>query len=135
MTDERLPDEILRDMQSLIDFLGAHPELPLPKSFDFAVYELGVEDLDLAKTIAKALGTFDKETAERFFSLIKRFGRVSLRFVFYRDNVCTKRVIGTKQVTEMVPAPGAKMVERTVETEIVEWNCPSLLADDEASTA
>ena len=130
MTDNR--DELLRDMQSLINFLGAHPELPLPSAFALSVYDLGDETLDRAKEIAKSLGTFEKETDELFITLVKHFGQVSLRFVFYRRNVCVKRVVGTKTKTIRVPAAGtpkAEMVDKVVETEIVEWDCPTLLGE------
>ncbi len=133
MTDKTAA--LVRDLQSLIDFLGAHPELPLPPTFDFAVYELGSEDLALARTIAKALGTFDKDVGDSIFTLKKRFGKVQLRFIFHRDSVCTRRVVGKKMETKMVPEAGAKMVPQVVETEIVEWDCPSLLDGDEAPSA
>ncbi len=125
--------DLIRDLQSLINFLGAHPELPLPKKYDFNIYEFGIEDLALARTIAKALGTFDKDIGTSLFVLKKRFGKVSLRFVFHRNNVCTRRVIGTKSETKLVPEADAQMVEKVVETEIVEWDCPSLLGDQAAS--
>ncbi len=133
MTEENAA--LVRNLQSLIDFLGAHPELPLPKSFDFNVYDFAAEDLDCAKNIAKSLGTFDKDTNDAFFVLKKRFGKVNLRFVFSRGAVCTRRVVGTQTETKMVPEAGAKMVEKVVETEIVEWDCPSLLDETDEATA
>ncbi len=133
MTDKNAA--LVRDLQSLIDFLGAHPELPLPETFDFAVYELGVEDLALARTIAKALGTFDKDINDSLFTLKKRFGKVVLRFVFHRDSVCARRVIGKQTETKMVPETGTRMVPQVVETEIVEWDCPSLLDETDEAVA
>ena len=133
MSDER--NTFLRDMQSLIDFLGAHPELPLPDSFAISVYNLGTESLNRAKEIAKSLGTFEKSVNNQFLDLTKTFGQVSIRFVFYRHNVCTKRVIGTKTETKMVPAPSAPMVEKVVKTEVVEWDCPTLLGETDEATA
>ncbi len=35
----------------------------------------------------------------------------------------------------MVPETGAKMVEKVVETEIVEWDCPSLLDETDEANA
>lgn len=134
MTDNR--DELLRDMQSLIDFLGAHPELPLPDDLTISVYGIGAETLDRAKELAKSLGTFEKEIDDPFFALVKRFGKVSLRFVFYRQSVCIKRVVGTKTDIIRVPAEGApkvEMIDKVVETEIVEWDCPSLLGETDSA--
>ncbi len=125
----------VRDLQSLVNFLGAHPELPLPSFFDFNIYDLGDEDLALARTIAKAFGTFDKDIGDSIFTLKKRFGTVALRFVFHRDSVCTRRVLGKKTETKMVPEAGTRMVEKVVETEIVEWDCPSLLDETDEATA
>ncbi len=34
----------------------------------------------------------------------------------------------------MVPEAGAKMTPQVVETEIVEWDCPSLLDETDAAT-
>ncbi len=133
MTEENAA--LIRDLQSLIDFLGAHPELPLPKSFDFNVYDFAAEDLNCVKDVAKSLGTFDKDIRDRLFVLKKLFGKVSLRFVFYRDSVCAKRVVGKQTETKMVPEAGAKMVPQVVETEIVEWDCPSLLDETDEATA
>ena len=137
MPDNRSDDTLLRDMQSLIDFLYAHPELPLPTSFDLTVTNVGGETLDRAKEIAKSLGTFEKNINGSFFDLVKKFGQVELRFVFYRHNICSRRVIGTKTENVKVPAPDAptvEMVDKVVETEIVEWDCPSLLDDDAAKS-
>ncbi|KKM80227.1 hypothetical protein LCGC14_1342100 [marine sediment metagenome] len=126
-----MQDGILRDLQELIDFLGAHPELPMPKNIEIGVYDFKKEDIETAGKIAQGLKTFEKDIDDTFFRLIKRFGDVSLRYVFYRSAVCTKRVVGTKTETKMVPASNTPMVEKEIETEIIEWDCPTLLEGDQ----
>ena len=122
-----MQDDILRDLQGLIDFLGTHPELPRPTGVGIGVYDFVKENLEEAQKVARSLGNFTKDTDETFFRLTKTFGKVSIKYVFYRQDICTKRVIGTKKKTIIVPHPDAKMVEKEVETEIIEWDCPSLL--------
>lgn len=122
-----MQNDILIDLQRLIDFLGAHPELPMPTHIEIGVYDFKEEDLETAKKIAKSLKIFTKDIDESFFRLIKSFGKVTIKYVFYRNAVCTKKVIGTKKETKLIPHPDALMIEREVETEIIEWNCSSLL--------
>ena len=125
-----MQDDILRDLQELIDFLDAHPELLRPSNIEIGVYDFPKEDIETAGKIAQALKTFEKDTDETFFRLVKKFGNVSIKYVFYRSAVCTKRVIGTKTETKMIPASDAPMIEKTIETEIIEWDCPALLEGD-----
>ena len=124
---KKMQDDILRDLQGLIDFLGAHPELPRPTEIQIGVYNFPIEDIETAGKIAQGLKTFEKNTDETFFRLIKKFGNVNIRYVFYRSAICTKRVVGTKKITKMVPASDTPMVEKEIEIEIVEWDCPALL--------
>ncbi len=128
---EKLPNDILRDLQSLINLLGAHPELPRPTSININIYDFEKEDLEEAQMVAKALGSFEKDIDDSFFRLIKTFGRVELSYIFFRDAVCTKTVVGIKKETKLVPHPDALMIEREVETDIIEWDCPSLLEGDQ----
>ncbi len=122
-----MQDDILGDLQSLINLLSAHPELPRPTRVEIGVYDFVKENLEEAQKVAKGLGNFTKDIDETFFRLTKTFGKVSIKYVFYRQDICIKRVIGTKKKTIMVPHPDAKMVEKEVEIEIIEWDCSSLL--------
>jgi len=57
---------------------------------------------------------------------------VALQVYAQRDLVCERIVVGTEQVTETVPDPEAlakvPTITQTVDREIVEWSCPSILA-------
>jgi hypothetical protein len=114
-------------LRAIADLYEQHPEIPLPwMNHD----NYAVDTKAHAKALARALGTFKKEGNDSYLHIIKKFGPIEAKFVFTRDSVCTKRVVGV----ETIPA---RFVEaHTVEArtqEIVEWDCPSLLVDEEKS--
>ena len=118
--------EFVTGLRALADWYELNPSIALPnKQITVASFPSG-ENLDTVKEIARALGTFDKETGD-LFSLKKGFGGITLKFLFYRHTVCTKRVVGTKMVRKMKPSMSTPMVEVEEEEEIVEWDCPPLL--------
>ncbi len=119
---------LTKDLRDLADFLDAHPNLERPYKPEFNIYSIvGGENLESASRIAKELGSFDKQVEGSLFKIAKTFGEVTLRYVFYRDYVCTSRVVGTEEVD--VPAQPAKeaVKARTTNIDIIEWDCPSLL--------
>lgn len=86
---------------------------------------------ELVQTVRRLGGRWDKdEKPDHWFGMTRQLGgRVSIYAYVAREQVCEKRVVGTKTV--LVPADDAPMVE--VEREIVEWVCPgSLLAETRA---
>ncbi len=128
---DAIQQNFVSGLREMADWYEAHPNIPTPK--DFSVYEFKSENKAAAQKVARALGTFDKKLDDTFLKLQRDFGGISLRFVFYRKLVCQRRVVGTKTVTERVPDPEAApppMVEVTKEREIVEWDCPPLLAPE-----
>ena len=54
------------------------------------------------------------------------FGEMKFTIHCERDQVCVKRVVGTKKVKKQVPIGGYE--EQEVDEEIVEWDCTPLLA-------
>lgn len=60
------------------------------------------------------------------------FEREGYRITVAREQVCTRRVVGTETVT--LPAVKAQP-ERTVEREVVEWDCQPVLAESERISA
>lgn len=122
-------EDFIAGLRQLADFYEEHPLLPLPDSPDFAVYYFGEpETHELAARIATQLGTFEKRADETLFRIEKSFGSIRLRFVFCRDKVCIRKVIGTKTVTKEIYPENFETQE--VEEEIVEWICPPLLASE-----
>lgn len=77
---------------------------------------------------AAALGGSRVKTADDDFIIIARqFGPVPVSVYGWRKSVCVRRVVGTR--TEHVPASEAIPAQpaRTVEREVVEWECPPIL--------
>jgi hypothetical protein len=79
-----------------------------------------------------------KEYSDNYFRCYLTFGidapKIIWRIVSERDDVCTKKIVGTKTVTKMV-APEGDWTEQEVTEDIVEWECHSLLKVGEADEA
>jgi hypothetical protein len=69
---------------------------------------------------AKTLGKAEKNHTGNWFELKRRFGPVLLEINTNRQNICERKVVGTREIEEkVIPA-------RT--EEIVEWECYDLLS-------
>lgn len=121
-TDPRA--ELIAGLRELIDFYQRRPNFPVPYRVWVSLY---ANDGDEFRTLAKALGgRRQKAASERFFTVERQLSEnVVITINGYRDQVCTRRQVGT--VTEMQPAPDAPMVE--VEVPVYTWECAdSILA-------
>jgi hypothetical protein len=132
----------LYDARSLLDFLEAHPELMPPHSTIDLYAGVWAHDHDdvlaFMGDAARAMAPCDKladETTGGDFHLVKEFGAHSLTLYTKRENVCTKRVVGTTvEEVEEYDADAQAIIDslpkttKMVEVEKVEWECPSLLA-------
>ena len=112
--------EYAQALRSLADFYDANPDVATPLPQIVNVYS--VEDTkEAASQIIEVLKPCRKEWDGGFLKITRDFDGVTLKFVFERSAVCTRRVIGHKTV------PSTYYPEHT--EEIVEWDCePSLLA-------
>ena len=110
-------------LRAIAAWFETHPEVPLPDSQRVDVASLNTKEE--AASVARALGACDKIYDGTLFRLERRFGGTTLRFLFWRDQVCERRVVSTKQVP-------ARLVPAHTE-EIVEWDCHPLLASDQAA--
>ena len=120
-------------LRLMADWYEAHPDMPAP--YNPSVLHFATENSDEVGKVARALGTFKKSGEDTFLRLTKQFGSLPLEFIFYRNRVCTPRVVGTKTVKVQKPAPGTvmpPMVEVEETHEVIEWDCPALLAGEEA---
>ena len=77
-------------------------------------------------------GKWDKREAQGVSWPEMVFEREGYSITVKREAVCTRRVVGTETVT--LPAVEAQP-ERTVEREIVEWDCEPVLAVDAVTAA
>lgn len=86
---------------------------------------------------ARMLAPCEKNYDTSDFELKKRFGPHTITVYTSRENVCTKRVVGTKQVERRTYTAEQQRVRDEMEAvtiledeEVVEWDCPpSLLGD------
>lgn len=120
--------EYARGLRLIADWYEAHPDMPIPYTGEICVF--GVKETrEEAARIAEALKPCRKEWAESFLKITRDFGGVTLKFVFNREAVCTRRVVRHKEIpAEFSPA-------RVVE--IVTWDCEPILqgAEEEATSA
>lgn len=130
MTDILLSEvqQFIQGLRELADFYERYQGTPLPPTYlrYFGIY--GDASPAQLVQIAKAPGATktEKEYSGRDFRLKKIFsGEVVLSFSLNREQVCSKRVTGTREVPETVIP--AKVVAAHTE-EIVEWDCHPLLS-------
>lgn len=117
----------VNSLRALADFYETAVDLPIPSDHVIAIYSFGEEESKhLVARIAKILRTYKKDYSTTFFDLYKFFGVIKLRFVFYRNNVCERRVVGTKTVIKRELPAGVQYVDRQVQEDIIEWDCPIL---------
>lgn len=120
--------EYAAGLRELADWIEAHPEVDTP-SREFTVYSLNTKQE--AADCLRALTPCKKEYKADNFFLSREFGPITLSFMFYRNAICTKRVIGTKEVgTQVIPSrfTPEEIIPAHTE-EIYEWDCgESLLA-------
>lgn len=141
----------LAGMRELLDWLEAHPEVPLPY-LDTSIHNEGQgvpalvhyvhawEDnargriAAIARAMGKARKTVNDATEKLYVS--RRFGgAVDYVAAIARGEVCVRKVVGTREVTEDVPDPehvaAAPLVTVTKIVEDVEWVCGPVL-DEQA---
>jgi hypothetical protein len=127
-------------LRAVADLIDAHPDLPTPTVF---AYRDGAVDVawqlmndeatkddqrTAAQRILREIGGKWTKSAwdERFDFEQKRDNGLTLQILTHREQVCTRRVVGTETVT--IPAVEAKP-ERTEEREVVEWDCDPVLTE------
>ena len=123
------------DLRSLANFFDENPDIPKPETVRVAIYSFGeIENLDTARRIARQLKVFEKEHVGYLLNLSRKFGDITLEYVFYKDRICTLKVVGTRLETREVPVQNLEMVTEEVEVDIVKWECPPLLVEVTAQT-
>lgn len=111
--------EYATSLRAIADWYETHPEIAVPPE---SINVGAVHTKDDARLVARAFGACRKEYDSTMFVLSRVFGAVNLRFLFWRSEVCTRRVIGTQPVAERVIPAHTE--------EIVEWDCDPLLTEE-----
>jgi hypothetical protein len=77
----------------------------------------------------KAAGAGDKKFTNDlvYYNVELIPNKLTLNFYTLRDNVCKKRVVGTRTVPEFILKGTASTVIPEHEEEIIEWDCPESL--------
>ena len=115
-------NEVIADLRTVLNWLESNSSVPLPYQLnELSIHPGGKNDF---LAIAKVLGNFKKSTDENFFRLTKEFGTVKLVVTEWRNQVCTKRQVGTREVEEKVAL--TYEIKKT-EVPVYEWECPESL--------
>lgn len=140
--DQQLADDTAAGLRALADWIQANPEVvanfsrrlrisAYPRSSDVAA-----EFAQLGRLARKHGATVKKDVSEQMYNLALNFGAVTVQVLAYRQEVCERVVVGTREVTEEVPDPEAlAAVPTTTVTrteDVVEWQCKPLLAAGES---
>jgi hypothetical protein len=113
--------EFAQGLRDMADWYEVHPEITLPFK-EFMNYTMNTKED--AQIVMRAMGSCVKTYDDSIFGLEKHFGPIKARFVFMRNEVCERKVVGTKIVPEkFTPAK----TEPEHEVEIVEWECVPIL--------
>jgi hypothetical protein len=130
--------EYTAGLRALADIIDGDPDLPLPyvgNSIESSIFAHSREEL---AAWARAIGgrldkTVDEDSDSFGFEL---HGSIrGYRVVLYgdRNEVCTRRVVATREVTEEVPDPDALAAVPTITVtktiEDVAWDCHPMLAE------
>jgi hypothetical protein len=136
-------------LRQLADILDKHPEVPLPyegKSPEYApinFYFLSAEDprAEMAAT-RRALGVPMQKRASddsKYFDLHGNLAGLHFKLTAFREDVCERVVVATREVEVAEPDPEAvaalPTVTRTVVVEDVAWRCTPLLSVAEQNEA
>jgi hypothetical protein len=133
-------------LRKLADLLEQHDDLPLPYEGSsssggrrITFYYFG-ETAEAFKAAARMLpGPLTKEITDGAlptFTLTGAVAGVHFQATAHRDLVCERVVVGTDEVTEMVPDPAVEvpLVPVTRVVEQVEWRCAPVLAGSTGSS-
>lgn len=124
--------EYANGLRLLADWIESNPDITLPSN-EFSIWSY--HSKEEAAKVMLALKPCDKLYNGDIFYIKRNFGAVTLRFVFSRSSVCTRKIVGTRVVPEKIePAVEAKEEEIIPEHEenIYEWECEPILEEKKA---
>lgn len=132
--------------RAVADLIDAHPDLPPPFTsvYSHTAHEADVKwylhinsfgdearQREAARSIVRDIGgKWDKGFNDDDAQFTQTRDGMHMLVVVKREAVCERRVIGIETLT--LPAVEATP-ERTVDREVVEWDCSPVLADEQVS--
>lgn len=117
-------------LRALADFYDANPLCPEP---EISIYL----HADKAKEVLRNLGSFEKDYDDSYMYARVKVGDRTLKLSTQRDAVCTRKVVGTREVPEEV-IPSTYTPEEVIPAhtaEIIEWECDPILAREMSEAA
>ena len=123
MNEERAEERraFIQGLRELANFVENTPELRTPCGADFYIFARNPDEFSREGI---ALGNCRKSEGGQYVNLYRNFGPHKLEVTGEHEQVCIRKVIGVEKVTEKVPTGWE---ERTVEKEIIRWDCPQVL--------
>lgn len=128
-------------LRHLADVIEAHPECPLPSGNGLSFFLHGDGSAQVAANLRRAFGggkwTKRPSYDENDLILEGMCAGLPINFWLNREQVCERVVVGTEEITEVIPAVTEadlrpeQTITRTVEH--IEWVCSPLLADEAQS--
>lgn len=119
--------EYTDSLRKIADWFDTHQEIPIPHDAHI-FYLFSVHTREGMEQVARVFGACEKEYADGLFKLKKQFGAIEMQVVAGREQICNRKVTGSKVVPEtVIPAHSV---------DIVEWEClntPLLAASDPLS--
>jgi len=135
VTESEQRSEYTAGLRALADLLDANPDVPVPhsgSSKSFAIEWIlanNPHQRELLAVVARFIpGAVRKDASTKFFDISGKVRGLHLHAWADRNEVCTRRVVGTHQETKQIPDPAASLVEVTETVEEVEWDCGPILA-------
>lgn len=121
--------EYAAGLRELADWVEAHPDIAPTEQEAIHVYHRHTREEAIA--VLSALKPCKKEYKDTIFQLRRDFGPIILTYVFMRDSVCRKKVIGTKHVEEQYipPTTYPGTLIKAHDEDIVEWDCGEALLE------
>lgn len=134
MTTEERRAELIQGLRDMADWLEKTPEALL-HGYSSCCIDFYTDNKDEVVKLAQVGGRMDKQYWGETFNLRKKFGSlVAYGMNINRNEVCEKKVVGTKKVKQRDPEAMKLVPMVEVEEEIVEWECHSLLAPETDTT-
>lgn len=129
-------------LRHLADVIEAHPECPLPSGSGLSFFLHGDDSATTAAALRRAFGggRWTKRPSHDETDLILQgmCAGLPINLWLNRNQVCERRVVGQREITETVPVgEDTRPVETVTRTEdVVDWICsPILDATDETPAA
>lgn len=138
-TDAELDERraFAKGLRELADVYEVSEELPLPYSPAFDIFLYSADDF--GRAVRSIPGRLDKRTwgegKDSHMEVSRKFGSVRLCVNATRSLVCTPRIVGQEKVEVAEVVQPAVTSTKTVERDVIQWDCEPLLGRTEDKAA